>query len=210
LNAPKSRYSEDNNMFLFGKSDQIPRDEYRYKKFIDRLRNRFMLSIDDMLKTQLILKGIIAEKDWGTVKRAYFWNYTEDNAFIEYKDAEILNNRIALVSSMKELVDEGYVSKLSIRKNILKQTDEEIEELDKQIYKERTQLQLPDQEPSDNENEDDYDDDESSTYDAPDNSNAEYDNSSDDTDSDADNDSNDNDDNDDANADTDNNDKNNK
>lgn len=189
LNAPKSRYAEDNNMFLFGKSDQIPRDEYRYKKFIDRLRNRFMLSIDDMLKTQLILKGIISEKDWGTVKRAYFWNYTEDNAFIEYKDAEILNNRIAVVASMSELVEKGYYSNLWIRKMILKQTDEEIEEIDKQVYKERSQLQLPDEVDSGNQDGEDYDDDESSTYDAPDNSNAEYDtsSSSDDAESDTDN-----------------------
>lgn len=207
LNAPKSRYSEDNNMFLFGKSDQIPRDEYRYKKFIDRLRNRFMLSIDDMLKTQLILKGIISEKDWGTVKRAYFWNYTEDNAFIEYKDAEILNNRIAVVSSMSELVEKGYYSNLWIRKMILKQTDEEIEEIDKQVYKERSQLQLPDEVESDNQDGEDYDDDESSTYEAPDNSNAEYDTSSssndtDNTDSDTETG--------DAESDTDNNDENNK
>lgn len=144
LNAPKSRYSEDTNMFLFGKSDQIPRDEYRYKKFIDRLRNRFMLAIDDMLKTQLILKGIISENDWGIVKRAYFWSYTEDNAFIEYKDAEILNNRINVVSSMNDLLEKGYYSKLWIRKNILQQTDEEIQEIDKQVYKEKMQLELPD------------------------------------------------------------------
>lgn len=137
LNAPKSRYREDNNIFLFGKSDQIPRDEYRYKKFIDRLRNRFMLAVDDVLKTQLILKGIITEKDWHIVKRAYFWNYTEDNAFIEYKDAEIMNSRLAVVSSINDLIDRGYYSNLWVRKNILKQTDEEIEEIDKQVYKER-------------------------------------------------------------------------
>lgn len=139
LNAPKSRYNtDDQNMFLFGKSDQIPRDEYRYKKFVDRLRNRMMLSIDDILKTQLILKGIITEADWGIVKRAFFWNFTEDNAFIEYKDAEIMNNRITMVSGINDLVDRGYYSSLWVRKNILKQTDEEIEEIDKQVFIEKS------------------------------------------------------------------------
>lgn len=139
LNAPKSRYSEDNNMFLFGKADQIPRDEYRFKKFVDRLRNRFMLVFDDILKTQLILKGIISESDWPEIKRSYFWQYTEDNAFIEYKDAEILSNRIDTVSKMSELIEQGFYSKLWVRKNILKQTDDEIMEIDQQVYKERNQ-----------------------------------------------------------------------
>lgn len=179
MNAPKSRYAEDTNMFLFGKTDQIPRDEYRYKKFVDRLRNRFMLGLDDMLKTQLILKGIISEKDWATVKRAYFWSYSEDNAFIEYKDSEILNNRISVVSAMSELVDKGYYSNLWIRKNVLNQTDEEIEEIDKQVYKEKMQLDLPD---GNGETTDDdlTDDDESMDNDkasAPDNTNAQYDDS---------------------------------
>lgn len=178
LNAPKSRYAEDTNMFLFGKSDQIPRDEYRYKKFVDRLRNRFMLCIDDMLKTQLILKGIISEKDWSTVKRAYFWNYTEDNAFIEYKDAEILNNRISLVAAMNDLVENGYYSKLCIRKNILKQTDEEIEEIDKRIHKEKMQLDLPDENINDDSDSDA--DDETDNYGSSDvdNANAKYDDTS--------------------------------
>lgn len=165
LNAPKSRYSEDNNMFLFGKSDQIPRDEYRFKKFTDRLRNRFMLVFDDVLKTQLILKGIISESDWPEIKRSYFWQYTEDNAFIEYKDAEILSNRIDTVSKMGELIEQGYYSKTWVRKRILKQTDDEILEIDQQVYKERNQD--PNEAPPENlgdtgDTEDDYSD----TYDS--------------------------------------------
>lgn len=139
LNAPKSRYSDENNVFIFGKTDQISRDEYRFKKFIDRLRNRFMLAFDDILKTQLILKGIISESDWEEIKRSYFWRYNEDNAFIEYKDAEVLKSRVETVSSMQDLVEQGYYSKLWIRKNILKQTDDDIFEIDKQVYKERNQ-----------------------------------------------------------------------
>src|SRR5690606_33246620 len=135
----------------------------------------------------------------------------EDNAFIEYKDAEILNNRISVVASMSELVEKGYYSNLWIRKMILKQTDEEIEEIDKQVYKERSQLQLPDEVDSDNQDGEDYDDGESSTYESPDNSNAEYDtsSSSDDAESDTDNADSDTETGD-AESDTDNNDENNK
>lgn len=139
LNAPKSRYTEEGNIFVYGKSDQISRDEYRYKKFIDRLRNRFMLVFDDLLKTQLILKSIISESDWPEIKRSFFWRFTEDNAFIEYKDAEILNNRIDTVTKMVDLIEAGYYSKLWIRKNILMQTDDDISEIDMQVFKEKNQ-----------------------------------------------------------------------
>lgn len=139
LNAPKSRYAEEGNIFVYGKSDQISRDEYRYKKFIDRLRNRFMLVFDDLLKTQLLLKSIISESDWEIIKRSYFWDFTEDNAFIEYKDAEILNNRIDMAAKMADLIEGGYYSKLWIRKRVLMQTDAEIAEIDMQVFKEKNQ-----------------------------------------------------------------------
>lgn len=139
LNAPKSRYTDDASVFIYGKSDQIPLDEYRYKKFIDRLRNRFMISFDDFLKHQLILKGIISEYDWDEINRSYFWKFNEDNAFIEFKDAEILSNRVDVVSKMADLIEAGYYSKAYIRKNILKQTEDEIAEIDAEIYKEKHQ-----------------------------------------------------------------------
>lgn len=159
LNAPKSRYTEEGNIFVYGKSDQISRDEYRYKKFIDRLRNRFMLVFDDLLKTQLILKSIISESDWPEIKRSFFWRFTEDNAFIEYKDAEILNNRIDTVTKMVDLIEAGYYSKLWIRKNILMQTDDDISEIDMQVFKEKNQdpNQMPEnvEQPESEENTDD-------------------------------------------------------
>jgi len=150
LNAPKSRYTEEGHIFVYGKSDQISQDDYRYKKFIDRLRNRFMLAFDDLLKTQLILKSIISESDWLEIKRSFFWNFTEDNAFIEYKDAEIFNNRIDTVLKMNDLIEAGIYSKLWVRKVILKQTDDEIREIDEQVYKEKNQdpTQMPDNVPA--------------------------------------------------------------
>lgn len=141
---PKSRTSDDGSVFIYGKNDQIPLDEYRYKKFVDKMRNRFMLSIDDMLKTQLILKNIIDESDWEEIKSSYYWDFTEDNAFVEFKDAEIMATRIETANNMADLVEAGYYSKMWIRKEILKQSDEEIEEIDKQIFKEKSFLEDPD------------------------------------------------------------------
>lgn len=162
LNAPKSRYSDEGNVFVYGKSDQIQRDEYRFKKFVDRLRNRFMLAFDDFLKTQLILKGIISEEDWTEIKRSYFWRFTEDNAFIEYKDAEILGSRIDTVTKMADLIDKGFYSKIWVRKNILMQNDDEIAQIDMEVYKEKHQ---DPNEPPENVKQDDPEDDIDSEYD---------------------------------------------
>lgn len=168
LNAPKSRYSDEGNVFVYGKSDQIQRDEYRFKKFVDRLRNRFMLAFDDFLKTQLILKGIISEEDWAEIKRSYFWRFTEDNAFIEYKDAEILGSRIDTVTKMADLIDKGFYSKIWVRKNILMQNDDEIAQIDMEVYKEKHQ---DPNEPPENVKQDDPEDDIDSEYDDGDDSN---------------------------------------
>lgn len=139
LNSPKSRYTEEGNVFIFGKSDQIPRDEYRFNKFIGRLRNRFMLAFDDILLKQLLLKGIISESDWREVKASFFWRFSEDNAFIEFKDSEILNNRIDTAIKFDDLIEKGYYSKNWIRKNILMQSDDLIMQIDAELYKEKNQ-----------------------------------------------------------------------
>lgn len=151
LNSPKSRYTEEGNVFIFGKSDQIPRDEYRFKKFIGRLRNRFMLGVDDILLKQLLLKGIISESDWPEIKSSFFWRFSEDNAFIEFKDAEIMNNRIDTALKYDDLIEKGYYSKIWIRKNILMQSDDLIMQIDAELYKEKNQN--PDEPP---ENYDEY------------------------------------------------------
>lgn len=136
LNAPISRFKSEQSSFVFGKSTEIDRDEYRFRKFIDATRNRFMVAFDDLLKKQLILKGIIKESDWYEIKKSYYWSIVEDNAFVEYKDAEILLNRVSLVQQLDPFIGR-YYSHESIRKMILKQTDEEIKLCDEQIAAEK-------------------------------------------------------------------------
>ena len=161
LNAPKSRYKDESKVYIFGKTDQIPQEEYRFKKFIDRLRHRFMLCFDDLLKTQLILKGIISEDDWQEVKSSYFWNYNEDNAFTEFKDNEIMTARMNMAVTATDLIEHGYLSKHWIRKNILKQTDEEIQAINEQLFiessEEPNEPPSNDYDKSDNEVSDDTD-----------------------------------------------------
>lgn len=135
LGVPRSRFGDQAQSFVFGKGIEIQRDEYRFKKFIDTLRRNFMEFFEDLLKTQLILKNIIKEEDWEAIRRSIFWTYAEDNAFVEYKESEIINNRINLLDACDKYVGK-YFTVDWVRKNVLRQTDIEIQAETNQMDKE--------------------------------------------------------------------------
>lgn len=136
LGVPRGRFGNQPSTFLFGKGVEIQRDEYRFTKFCNRLRSRFILFFEDLLKTQLILKNIIAEDDWEDIRRALKWRYTEDNNFVEYKEAEIWENRFRTLDSMTNVIGK-YVSPEWAARNILRMTQEQYEEEQKKIEKAR-------------------------------------------------------------------------
>lgn len=121
-NIPSSRFKEEAS-FTFGRSTEISRDEYRFKKFLDRLRNRFVILFEDLLRTQLILKNIITESDWEVIKRSIVWLFAEDNNFVQWKEAEVLNSKIETMVSIDPLVGK-YFDRTWALKNVMKITDE--------------------------------------------------------------------------------------
>lgn len=134
LNVPLSRFESD-SQFVFSDQQSISRDEYRFKKFINQLRKSFMELFHDLLRTQLILKNIISPEDWDDIKGSYFWTFAEDNAFVEFKQAEILNNRLNQLMQIVPYTqgDDAFYSPLWVKKNVLLQTDEDIEEIAEQL-----------------------------------------------------------------------------
>ncbi len=134
LNVPMNRLEQE-AQFSLGRSSEITRDEVKFKKFIDRLRKRFSDLFMQLLKTQLLLKGIITEGDWNEWKESIAFNYIEDNYFSELKQSEMLRERFEMLGNLDEYVGK-YISNEWIRKNILRQTDDEIEEIQKQIDQE--------------------------------------------------------------------------
>jgi hypothetical protein len=128
-NIPASRFKDELASFTFGRTNEISRDEYRFKKFLDRLRNRFVILFEDLLKTQLMLKNIITETDWDAIKRSIVWVYAEDNNFVQWKEAEVLNSRIESMVSIDPLVGK-YFDRAWVLRNVMKLTDEkEVEDL---------------------------------------------------------------------------------
>ena len=131
LNVPVNRLEQE-AQFSLGRSSEITRDEVKFKKFIDRLRNRFSDLFMQLLKTQLLLKGIITKEDWKTWKESIAFDYIEDNYFSELKQSEMIRERFDMLSSLDEHIGR-FISNEWVRKNILHFNDEEFEEIQKQI-----------------------------------------------------------------------------
>jgi hypothetical protein len=131
LNVPSSRL-ETETTFNIGRSTEITRDELKFQKFINRLRKQFSQLFADILKTQLILKGIITLEDWEQIKNHIQFDFIADNYFNELKNMEMMNERLNLVGAMDPFVGK-YFSIEQIRRQVLKQTDKEFKEIDQQI-----------------------------------------------------------------------------
>jgi hypothetical protein len=134
LNVPASRL-EANQGFNLGRASEITRDELKFTKFVQRLRKKFTELFNDLLRTQLILKGIINEDDWYTVRDSVQYDFLQDGHFAELKQTEMLRERLALANEMRDYIGK-FFSVQYVRKNVLKQNEREIEDMDKQIKKE--------------------------------------------------------------------------
>ena len=135
LNLPPSRLTDDNKGFNLGKTTEVLRDELKFTKFIGRMRKRFGELFHDILKTQLILKGVISPEDWDDMKEHIQYDFLFDNHFNELKEIEMMNMRMGTVTQMDPFVGK-YYSIEHVRRQILNQTDKDFKEMDKQIQSE--------------------------------------------------------------------------
>ena len=131
LNVPTSRL-ESEGQFNLGRSSEITRDELKFSKFIFRLRQKFSEMFFIILEKQLLLKGIMTKQEWNEVKDKIYFDYIEDNHFAELKEAELIQNRLTVLQDADQYAGK-YYSDTWIRKNILRMTEDEIEDIKKQI-----------------------------------------------------------------------------
>ena len=144
LSVPISRIEgTEQTAFNLGRASEINRDEIKFAKFIAKLRHRFSHLFTDLLRIQLILKGIINEEDWFEIKDDIDYIWTIDSHFSELKNNEIIRERFEILQTMEEYIGK-FVSKEWVQKNILKQTDEDIKQMQKQIDKEKEE-EVPDE-----------------------------------------------------------------
>lgn len=134
LNVPVNRLNSD-ALFSLGRATEVTRDELKFSRFISRLRGKFAQLFTAMLEKQLVLKQVMTIEDWQNIASDVKYEFSKDNYFSELKDGEILDNRINLARNMQDMVGK-YYSHEWLRKNILQQSDDDIEDMDKEINEE--------------------------------------------------------------------------
>jgi len=144
LNVPTDRLEQESS-YTLGRTTEITRDEVKFKKFVDRLRKRFSDLFMQLLKTQLLLKGVITKEDWKSWKEKITFDFIEDNYFSELKESEMIRERFEMLSSLDEYMG-TFVSKAWVQKNILRFTEADIRKMQQEIDKENKagELDMPD------------------------------------------------------------------
>ena len=134
LNVPINRLEQE-AQFSLGRSTEITRDELKFQKFVDRLRKKFSNVFLNILKKQLILKGIITEQDWDEWKNDIVVDFVKDNHFTELKEMEILREKLNTMNEIQPFVGE-FFSKEWIMKNVMRLSEQDIEDMKKEIDQE--------------------------------------------------------------------------
>ena len=131
---PESRIGADGG-FNLGRSSEILRDELMFSKFVGRLRKRFSGIFLDLLKTQLILKNIVTPSDWNKMAEHIQFDYLYDNHFAELKETELMNERLNLMTQIEPYIG-TYYSRDYVKRKVLRQTEEEMIEMEKEMEEE--------------------------------------------------------------------------
>ena len=142
LCVPISRL-EPNQGFSMGRASEVTRDELKFSKFVDRLRNKFAEIFNQTLRVQCVLKGICTAEEWEDFKQNIHYDFIKDNNFSELKEAELMTNRLQLLGSVDAYTGR-YFSQKWIQQNVLRLSDDEIKEMQTEIDSEKKEgLGLP-------------------------------------------------------------------
>jgi len=133
LNVPYSRLEpQEGGIVGLGRTTEVSRDELKFNKFVDRLRNKFSIMFDQALETQLALKGVCTREEWNEFKEFVSYNYKQNTSFKEMHEVELLRERLSTLNLVDPYVGKYYSSQW-IKRKVLRFTDEEIEEIQKEI-----------------------------------------------------------------------------
>ena len=136
LNVPVSRLNPETSGFSLGRTNEITRDELKFAKFVDRLRNRFSDLFDQALRVQCVLKGICTDQEWEDFRTNIHYDFIKDNNFTELKDAELMKERLALLATIDPYTGR-YFSQSWIQRNVLRLNDDDIKEMQIEMDEEK-------------------------------------------------------------------------
>jgi hypothetical protein len=138
LCVPVSRLNPETSGFTLGRSTEITRDELKFSKFVDRLRNKFTEVFDQALRVQCVLKGICTAEEWDIFKESIYYDFIKDNNFTELKEAELMQNRLGLLAAVDPYTGR-YFSQAWIQRNVLRLTDDQIKDMQVEIDEEKSE-----------------------------------------------------------------------
>jgi hypothetical protein len=143
LNVPVSRLNPETSGFSLGRSTEITRDEVKFSKFVERLRNKFADLFEQALRVQCVLKGICTDAEWEEFKNYIHFDFIKDNNFTELKDAELMKERLSLLGAVDPYTGR-YFSQAWIQRNVLRLNDDDIKQMQKEMDDEKDEgLGLP-------------------------------------------------------------------
>jgi len=136
LNVPISRLNPESSGFSLGRSTEVTRDEIKFSRFVEKLRSKFTDMFDQALRVQCVLKGICTNDEWKEFQDDIHFDFIRDNNFTELKEAELMTNRLQLLSAVDAYTGR-YFSQSWIQRNVLRLTDDEIGEMQKEMDEEK-------------------------------------------------------------------------
>ena len=131
LNIPISRLETESG-FSMGRGAEITRDEVKFTKFVQKLRRKFNVLFNNILKTQLILKGVVAEEDWLSIKDNLSYEYMKDGHYAEMRDMDLLKDRLEVLNTIEPFIGQ-YFSKRYVQKQVFRMSDDEIVSMQKEM-----------------------------------------------------------------------------
>lgn len=142
LGVPIGRLMPE-DLYTVGRSSEITREELSFSRQVVRLRRRFAETLlGEALGRQLVLKRVMSPEDWRQLKLKIRFKWARDNFSAELMEREIMLGRADLVDRLMPYVGR-FVSNEYIRRDVLKQDDDLIEELDEQMDKELDDPRYP-------------------------------------------------------------------
>jgi hypothetical protein len=136
LQVPQSRLNTD-TPFTLGRATEITQDEVSFGKFIQRMRNQFSYLFTKLLERHIVLKQIMSLEDFQKIAPKIKYDFAHDNYFMEMKESEVQMNRFDLLEAASKWVG-YYYSNEWVNKNILRLTEEEVDEMKDQIEEEKS------------------------------------------------------------------------
>lgn len=135
LNIPVSRLNEEGGL-IGGRMAEITRDEWKFSKFVNRLRRRFSSGLVELLHREVVGQRIMTEKEWAEIEPLIKLVYASDSYIREQRESEALNEKLQSLDVADRFVGK-YFSQQFVMKNILRFNDEEMKTERKIMTKEK-------------------------------------------------------------------------